>query len=365
MKKISLHQLTVMIFLHLMTLNFISLPARVFHTAKQDSWLVIMSNLLLDILAIVLIMYMLRKSGKRNFYEFLCTLYGKVVSKIVLFVLLLAYLTSVIKVLTELDAFMVFNLYEDNFAWYYYVLPIVATIGYMTSKGIKNLGRIAELFYLLLAVGIIFISIAHIGSIDWLFFSPAFKNGLPNILKAMYETAPWFGGEMFVLAIFGEVDLNNNKKNKLWLALVAGFFIVMLTIVTFYGLFEVSAYQHSFALADISQAVSSSSSLYRLQWILVSLWIVCMVGFAGTMFYASTNCLRYIFNGKDNNWFNIALLLVIGVVLYFYKQNTDFESVLHNTYLSGFCLFCNIGLPIILFVSTLIRRKKFNAISNS
>lgn len=365
MKKISLHQLTVIIFLHLMTLNFISLPARVFRTAKQDSWFVIMANLLIDILAIVLIMYMLRKSGKRNFYEFLCALYGKVVSKIVLSILLLAYLTSVIKVLTELDAFMVFNLYEDNFAWYYFVLPIVATIGYMTSKGIRNMGRIAELFYLVLAVGIVFIAVAHIGSVDWLFFSPAFKNGLPNILKAMYETAPWFGGGMFVLAIFGEVDLDNNKKNKLWLALVTGFFIVMLVIVTFYGLFEVSANQHSFALADISQAVSSSSSLYRLQWILVSLWIVCMVGFAGTMFYAATNCLRYICNGKDNNWFNIILLVIVGVVLYFYKQNTDFESLLQNTYLSGFCLFCNIGLPIILFFSTLIRRKKLNEISNS
>ena len=365
MKKISLHQLSVMIFLNLMTLNFISLPAHVFRTAKQDSWLVIAANLLIDILAIVLIMYMLKKSGKRNFYEFLCALYGKVISKIILFILLLSYLISVVKVLTELDAFMVFNLYEDAFEWYYYVLPIVATVGYMTSKGVRNLGRIAELFYLILGVGIIFICLAHIGSVDWLFFSPLLKNGLPTMLKAMYETAPWFGSGLFVLAIFGEVDLHNAKKNKLWIALVAGFFIVMLTIVTFYGLFEVSSNQHSFALADISQAVSSSSSLYRLQWILVSLWIVSMVGFAATMFYAATNSLRYIFNGKDNNWFNIILMVIIGVLLYFYKQNTAFEAQLYTTYISGFCLFGNIVLPVILFISTLIRRKKLNEINNS
>lgn len=365
MKKASMHQLSTMIFLNLITLNFISLPAQVFKSAKIDSWMVILFNMILELVVILFIIFMLKKSGKRNFYEFLTALYGKVIAKIILIALFGSYLISLMRATTELDAFISFNIYESTFSWLYFALPLLAVVGYMASKGTRNLGRLSELVYPILAIGILLVIAVPLTQVDWMFFSPMLKDGFGVVLESMLSSISWFGSGLFVFAMFGDFDFNEKRHKTLWFFLLAAFVLTMLVSVVFYGLFEMTANQHAFALADISQVVSSSSSLYRLQWILVSLWIICLVGFTASVLFSGARCLSLVFNQKNSNYAIIFIMLILGVWLYLYKQNTDITFILNSKAVAWYCLAVNFVLPLILFVTTLIRRKKLETPNHS
>ena len=365
MKKASWHQLCTLVFLCIMTLNFISLPSQVYKAAKQDSWLVILINMLLEIFVIFAIVHTLKKSGQKNLYQYLKSIYGGVVARIFMILIFCSLALTLMRTTSEMDAFMSMNIYETNFNWVYFALPMLAVVGYIASKGVRNVGRISEIFYILLVVGVIIVVVGPIKQVDFMYFSPILKDGIKPTLTGMLESASWFGSGIFLFGMFGDFSTEDKAKSKLWKYMLTALALTMLVSVVFYGLFGECANQHIFALSDIGDVVASNNSLFRLQWILISMWIICLNIFAVVCLYSISKIASQFFGIRNNNYALLILLLLVGIWLYIYKQNTNAIFLLDTKAVAWVSVVTDLFVPLLIFFSSLTRRKLYEKVDNS
>ena len=85
MEKINYRQLALITCFLLFSTKIFSLPSLMFSVAENSSWIAILVGMLIDTVFIYSILYLLRTSEEKNFYEFLKKRVGNVPARIICF----------------------------------------------------------------------------------------------------------------------------------------------------------------------------------------------------------------------------------------------------------------------------------------
>ena len=213
---INYRQVCVLILLSLISMKFLALPSLMYIQSNNMTWFVALIIMLIDSVYVFLIVGLLKKSGSKNLNEFLLCTLGPVLTKIVLLFLAMRFIISFMNLANGLEFFIEENFYH-SFNWPIFIIPMVIATSFMCYKGIRNIGRVSEIFGWAVVFSCLYISFRAIRNIDTLNFLPLFNVTFKNLAHSSFTHIGWFGSSTFLLALFGKVDFEQENKLKLFI----------------------------------------------------------------------------------------------------------------------------------------------------
>jgi len=357
MKKINFRQVSIIIFYLLVSLKFLALPSLVYQDASADSWLVFLIMAVIDIGLIWVSIYLIRSANEKNLYEFLKNRIGVIFTKIVLVLFFLVFVLDILDGITGIYRLLVEDFYTD-IKWYNYIVPLLCLISFMSYKGIRNIGRVCEIFVWVVIVALVFVILKSLAEFDFFFFLPSFTKGVAPVFKSISTHISWFGSPIAIIFFIGDVDKSGYNKSILWKYILIAILEIFILITVFYGVFKETAGMHSFAMSDLSQVANESTAIDEISWFTVILWVLAQILSLSIIFYASVECLRYIFNVK-NSWLPI---LIINILIVVYMNVDSFTVSLEKYFFTPPVLILEwitkIGVIGVIFVANIIYQKK-------
>lgn len=361
--KINTRQLSVIIFYVLTSLKLLALPSLIYLICKNDSWLVFVFMVMIDIALTSIILTFLHQSEQSNFYEFLKQRFGVVFAKIFCFAFLLVFLLDLLDGTTGVQRLLLNNFYIE-LKWYVYLIPQLCILAYIAYKGLRNIGRLCELFFWILIAGILFIVLKSLTDFDMTFFMPFLSEGISPIFKALFKHISWYGTPVALLFMMGEVDFRDCKKSRYVKYFLISAFFVILTTTAFYGVFKGNAGLHSFAISDLGEIANSSTALDELSWLIVSLWVIAQTLQLTIVFYSAIFAFRYLFNIK-NSWWPIFVLILIVIGYHFINNNSvDIARYFYSWPVALGGISIKIVLVIFIAIANVFYLKKHGGKSN-
>ena len=355
--KINVRQLSVMLFMSFICLKFLVLPSALYLESGNMSWLVALSLMLIDFIYAFLIISLMKHNQNTNILEFMNECLGKILTKIILLVLAVQLFFQVANITKGLEFFVTENFY-NNFNWILYILPLIILTGFMIYKGIRNIARVQEIFYLSIAIGCIYIAIKSIPGIDPMVYLPIFKDGATPLFASGFKHLSWFGSSSFLLLLFGKVDFSNYKKRTILKYLIFAILLVQLIYFIFYGLFDITSPTHTFCISDVSQFSSSKSIIDELSWLVVSLWVVIQSIQIALYGFCLTECLRHIFNIKSK----IATTIIVNCLIFALgligSKTINFERIFFSNFASITTILAQYIIPLVLWLGYIIKKQK-------
>ena len=355
--KINYRQMSVMLFLSFISLKFLVLPSALYHQSSNTSWFVVLVLMIIDGIYALLLIDLMRKNQNKNINEFMNQTIGPVLTKIFLAILAIQFAFQVANIVKGLEFFVTENFYND-FNWFLYIFPLVALSGFMMYKGLRNIARVQEIFYISIFVGCLYIAFKSFADVDYMAYLPMFKDGFLPLVKSGYSHLSWFGSSTFLIAIFGKVDFSGEKKQTSIVYIIFAILLVQLICFVFYGLFDSTSPTHTFAISDISQFSSSKSIIDELSWLVVSLWVVTQSIQISLYGYCLVKVLMYLFNIKSK--ITMIILLDIGIVLlgYFGSKTINLEKIFFSNFASIITIISQYIIPLVLLLGFAINKRK-------
>ena len=355
--KINYRQMSVMLFLSFISLKFLVLPSVLFLKSGNMSWLVALVLMIIDGLYAVLLISLMRKNHNKNIHEFMVDTIGPVLTKVFLFVLALQFLLQVANIVKGLEFFVTENFY-NNFHWILFILPLIALTGFMMYKGLRNIARVQEVFYLAIVVGCIYIAFKSFADVDPLVYLPMFKDGIVPLFESGYQHLSWFGSSTFLIAIFGKVDFSGEKKKTSLFYIIFAILLVQLIYFVFYGLFDSTSPTHTFAISDISQFSSSKSIIDELSWLVVSLWVVTQSIQIALNGYCLVKVLMYVFNIKNKIAMVVFVNSIMFTLAYVGSITVNLEQIFFTHFASIVTIISQYLIPLVMLAGNFINKRK-------
>jgi len=357
--KINYRQLSIMVFMRFIALKFLALPSLLYKESGNMSWLVALVLMLIDAIYAYLIIELMKRSNEKNIYEFMKKTLGIVLTKIFMFILMLKFVLVVANIIKGLEFFVVENLY-NKFNWALFIFPLLAVVGFLMYKGLRNIGRVYEMFFIAIIVGCIYIGFKAIDGVDWLTLLPMFKDGAVPLLKSGYMHLSWFGSSSFLIMFFGKVDFKDEKKSRLIKYMFLAILLVQFLYIIFFGLYGRTSPIHNFAISDISQFYSGIASTDEISWLVVSLWIVAQAVQIAMYGYCLMLSIMFTFNIKNK----IIPIVIIDILMfllgYLSEKTVNLENFFFTSTASILTMITQYVIPLILWLGYAVysRRKK-------
>lgn len=355
--KISYHQMSVMTFLSFISLKFLILPSALYLTSSNMSWLVALVLMIVDGLYALLIISLMKKNQNKNILEFMKESVGPVLAKLFLLILSVDFFLKIANITKGLEFFVTENFY-NNFNWILFILPLIALVGFMIYKGLRNIARVQEIFYLSIVVGCLYIAFKSFSDIDPMVYLPIFKDGFLPLVKSGYSHLSWFGSSTFLLVIFGSVNFENQKKKNTILYIVFAILLVQLVYFVFYGLFDSTSPTHTFAISDISQFSSSKSIIDELSWLVVSLWVITQSIQIAVYGFCLVKVLMFTFNIRSKLVMVLVVDSLIFITAYIGSITVNLEKLFFTHFAAIITMISQYAIPLILFAGFLISQHK-------
>ena len=357
--KINYRQLSVMLFMSFIALKFLVLPSALYLTSGNMSWLVVLVIMLLDGLYAILTINLMQKNQNKNINEFLVSTVGPVLTKVFLLILSLKFLLQVANIVKGMEFFVVENFY-NNFSWILFILPLIAVVGFMVYKGIRNIARVQEIFFLSIIIGCVYIALKSLSDVDPLVYMPMFKDGVFPLFKSGYTHMSWFGSSVFLLMLFGKVDFSSAKKKTAFVYIICAILLVQLLYFVFYGLFDMTSPSHTFAIGDISQYSSSKSFIDELSWLVVSLWVVAQTIQIALYGYCLVISLMFLFGVKSKLLIITLVSAFVFSLGYIGSVTVNFEQIFFTHIASIISILAQYFVPLVLLLANFIKTRKTN-----
>ena len=354
--KINYRQMSVMLFISFISLKFLVLPSVLYRYSENMSWLITLFLMLIDTVYAFIIISLMRKSNYKNINEFMQNTLGTFLTKICLAILAIQFALQIGNMTKGLEFFVVENFY-NNFSWILFSLPLVALVGFMMFKGLRNIARVQEMFYLSIVVGCIYIACKSLNDVDPMVYLPMFKNGINVLFKSGFIHLNWFGSSTFLIVLFGKVDFSNQHKKTTIFYILFAVILVQLLYFVFYGLFDVTSPSHTFAISDISQFSSSKSFIDELSWLVVSLWVVTQSIQIALNGYCLVLVLMFLFKIKSKVVVVIFVDLLILFFGYLGSVTVNLEQIFFSKFASISTLMASYIIPLILWLGYFIKHK--------
>lgn len=349
--------MSVLLFMSFISLKFLVLPSVLYIYSANTSWIVVLTLMIIDGIYAILLIDLMQKSNCKNINEFMLKTIGPVLTKVIFTILALQFALQLSNITKGLEFFVTENFYNE-FSWILFSLPLAALVGFMIYKGIRNIARVQEMFYLSIVVGCIYIACKSLSDVDPLVYMPFFKDGALPLFQGGFQYLNWFGSSTFLIPLFGKIDFTNSKKRTPILFIIFAILLVQLLYFVFYGLFDSTSPTHTFAIGDISQYSSSKSFIDELSWLVVSLWVVTQSIQIALYGYCLMISLMYLFKIKSRIfWVCVVDLIVLGVG-FLGSVTINLEQIFFSNLASITTLVSQYVIPLILLIGYKTEKRK-------
>lgn len=334
------------------------LPSLISSNVGRHGWLAFLVMGVLDILFLLLTLSFNKKAKMRTTYEICESAGGKVYAKIIFSLMSVYFLAnSLLPYEAVHDLFA--NILFDQLSWNIYGIVLALSVFFISSRGLKNLGRLGEIYFYIIGVSFLILLILGSTVTNYYHILPLSGIDTKSFVHTCLEYNLWFGDFIIIYIFVGKIKYD--EKPMGWPCVVAFSIIVVLisfAYIVYYGLYENLSISQNSLISSISQFSLLALDIGRIDWFLVLFFQISTVIASSVYIYATGYCIRKILGLKDN----ILICFIIASIIYLldifiFKSVQAGASVIASTS-KYFALFMIILFPIIMYVSMLVANKK-------
>ncbi|MFL0196616.1 GerAB/ArcD/ProY family transporter [Clostridium sp. WILCCON 0269] len=301
-------------------IELMHLPNSIIKFAKQDSWISCILATVYPLYMVIMASYLCKKFPKDNILKLSKKCFGNFLGSILNIIFISFFLFVLTSSFSEYAN--LFRVYSTSFLKPYQILlAALIPIGYIAYKGIKPLGRLAEVgFYL--TVGLVVIPIAVLAYGSFLNLMPVFGSGLSGILKGSRETAFAISGMEIILIIYPFLQ-DNKKLLKCGIVATAivGFIYVWAVFATIYYLGIETSPKYLWPILTLADSINIPI-VNSFRFIFISLWSLVEFKCLAIYYFAVSYSLNQTVKKIPAEAFVVILYPVIIIITMLYGNPT-------------------------------------------
>ncbi|MEG1528261.1 MAG: GerAB/ArcD/ProY family transporter [Clostridia bacterium] len=359
--KVTARQLMLMLILIIPGGKYLSLPAIVARELGRDSYFAFIFLFLLDLVLLTVILLAVRANTNRlNVYQILSQTLSKVVAKAIflIFAVLFICRTSVLLV-NCVDMFS--STFSVKTNWLGYILPICAVIIFCMRKGVNSFARLAEILFIFILLALLAIVVFSFKQADLNNLKPMLEQGLGKVIKTSFNYSFWFSDAIFILFFMDFLPEKKVKVAPFYLAFFVGAVICIGLDILFVALFDTLSPYNGLAMSKVSQFTIPLSSLGRLDWLGLVIWLTSIYIKSIILIFCAYRCVNFVFGANELkfNWFSTIITLIPIIIAPIF---IDIKEEVYAIFCIGagkyFFWFVQYILPLFLPLLTYISNKK-------
>ena len=300
MKQLTTRQVSIMIFVCAVATKMLALPSLLIDATGNSVWLAVLTMFLIDACFLLIICAISKRFPDLTFKQFLERGFGKVLTRIFLF-LLGVLLALKVAVLTR-GCYEFYNetSYVD-FSWFVFLVPLILVLAYLTTKKIRSLGRGGEIFIYFIVIALVMTLLFSIGNIDLTSVLPLLPNGVSPVFKSCFKYSFWFGDFLILFLCLGDVKLDKHSTGKFLLSYSLAMLSVLVLCITHYSLFGAISGTYKTSIVNVIEYVPRLSTTGRFTWLVIFLWPIAMLFAICVYQFLASLCFQNCFNINEDS----------------------------------------------------------------
>ena len=229
---------------------------------------------------------------------------------------------------------------------------------YVCTKGIKNIGRSADLCLLLFLLPFFVLLVMSLTEADFSNLFPLFGTPFSDSAKGFVYTTPHFSDTVLLLPLIANLRYRKNDGVKITVGYGCGALFTLLFLAVFYGIYASIAPREHYAFSKIAQYFPALSVVGRIDLIFVYVLSIVLFFYTCLPLQYTTDLLAHTLRSTRKTWISAVLnFLLLLLVLYFNKNYDTFYRVISGKLPAVFWLFADI-LPLFLLFLPVVRKKE-------
>jgi hypothetical protein len=338
------------------------LPSLLAKTAGADAWISAVFGSAAELILLFISLTVLELNKDKDLYG---TLRGgqkggafrTCFAKVLILLMISIFLLQIFIILDQTFHLLNDNIFE-KFPIYYFSVPILLLGIFFCFMPERAIFRSGELFFIFILFGIALSVFPAVIRIDPAEVLPAFKNGATPSFNAFYKYLIYFESAFMLLSFCGDIKIEKNFRGK-FMAVAAGVSIFFVFFVfLFSSVFGPLAPIKNMAVTNLTVYSSYFTGSGRLDWVLVTIWLLLLLLRFGITFFCAYTGLRYITGIKHRAGIlgtSLAVFIYcISAFVFTTSRNLDrFTSAV--PWLAAGLL---VVLPLIIFAVSLFEKRK-------
>lgn len=334
------------------------LPSLISSNIGRHGWLAFLVMGALDILFLILTLKFNSKAKNKTTYQICEEAGGKLYAKLVFILLTLYFLAkSLLPYEAVHDLFA--NILFDQLSWEIYGIILALSVFFISSRGLKNLGRLGELYFYIIAVSFLILLILGSSTTNYYHVLPICEIDISSFINTCIQYALWFGDFIIIYIFVGKIKYD--EKPLGWPCILAYSIVVVLisfAYVVYYGLYENLSINQNSLISSISQFSLLALDIGRIDWFLVLFFQISAVISSSVYVFAAAYSVQKIIGYKDNKLTCFILAAVIYLLDIFVFKSVQAGASVIASLSKYFALFMTIGFPLIMHLTLLICNMK-------
>ncbi|XRG80493.1 GerAB/ArcD/ProY family transporter [Rossellomorea sp. GAMAL-10_SWC] len=353
---ITYYQFVLIIFGVQIGIGMLSLPRELAEKSGAGSWISILFGGLISTILSTLYIKLCQKVPHKNFSSFITLYLGKIVGKIMLFLISIYFIYGASLVLMLSVLFVQSYLLQHTSAYIILFLFLVPSFQLVTG-GIHLIAKYIETIFPLVIFFLLMLFLT-LKIPNFKNLIPILKEGWMPIIKSVPTTTVSFLGIEIIFVIYPFLDKKEKAMKGVIVAnMMSSFTYLFVTIICFlnYNPYEILTI---FAPVIDILSIIEFQFLERMDVILLSLLFMVISKTWVTYFWAGMDGLYELFKIKRFPLFVMTIFSLITISSFFFIPSFKFFDLQVKTF-SNLGLIVILGLPILLWIGGIINKKNF------
>jgi len=264
----------------------------------------------------------------KTFFELIEGTLGNIAARVVFGLFALVFLLSALLPLFEQKLY-VHSIFYDTVPSLLVFLPFFFFSVYAGGRGLKNIGRCADICLPVFIVSLIFIIAMSVLEIKWENFLPVLKTPIPNLVKGSLNSFYRFVEPCWLLMFMGKFKYHKWDAAKITLSYLGGAAIVLVVLLTFYGVYGDIAVSRQFAISKISLFFPAIEMIGRVDLLALYVLETVMLFALVLNIQLAVECISDCTGYKNKNLISLIANATLMILLIVFNNNF---SAIHGTY---------------------------------
>lgn len=339
--QINARQLSLFCALILPVGKLLELPSLLTAYAGGDLLIAALLGSMVEFLAfLALILFARRRGAPIEALEARC---GKATVRIFLGIYTLFLLTYSVLPLFDLERFS-HAAFSDTSPTFFTFTPFLVLAGFVCTKGLKGVGRSADLAPVLCLFPLLLLLAMSVGQADFSRLLPIVEKPLSVSVKAAWKTLPYFASGGLLLPMMSGYSYKKGDEKMLFPAFFAGILLFLLFLTAFFATFGLLGETEHYALMKIGQYFPALRFIGRVDLLLVYLVTIALFYYTALPLQLGIECFCRCFSLKNKALPSAVLCVGLYFALLFLNK---YNNAIHAFFFSRLP-------PVFLAFSTLL-----------
>lgn len=187
------------------------------------------------------------------------------------------------------------NILFDELSWGLYSLVLVFAVLFIASRGLKNLGRLSEIFFMLIVLSFATLLVFGASTTDFHRSLPLTDISGSALLGTCFQYNVWFGDFLVIYMFVGRMKEDDGKLGwPVILSFAVATIVLAFTYMVFYGLYDNLSGEQNSLISSISQFALLDLDIGRIDWFFVLFFQFSTLISASTYIFLSARALAEV-----------------------------------------------------------------------